>query len=179
MPGSITDQEVSPAAAREQVRVLSMLGGYCAVPPGSAAGQYVSPATIRKHSKLLLGARPCEHSCCLSADVGSSCCNSPSTASPQPTHLQWVADQEFIHNDGRVWDALPNAKTPCLIMNGDRDVLVSFRFVGNFEAPMVTSDSVTCSTCMCLVMDGGPQRAGEPIHEGRSLRMLPGCCQAR
>lgn len=37
-----------------------------------------------------------------------------------------MADQEFIHNDGRVWDALPNAKTPCLIMNGDRDVLVSF-----------------------------------------------------
>jgi len=36
-----------------------------------------------------------------------------------------VADQEFIHNDGRVWDALPRAATPCLIMNGDRDVLVS------------------------------------------------------
>lgn len=38
--------------------------------------------------------------------------------------LQWVADQEFIHNDGRVWDALPRANTPTLVMNGDRDVLV-------------------------------------------------------
>lgn len=42
---------------------------------------------------------------------------------PRPAP-QWLADQEFIHRDGRVWDALPRVATPCLIMNGDKDVLV-------------------------------------------------------
>lgn len=46
--------------------------------------------------------------------------------SPAAAREQWVADQEFIHNDGRVWDALPRANTPTLVMNGDRDVLVPF-----------------------------------------------------
>lgn len=35
-----------------------------------------------------------------------------------------MADKEFITKDGRVWDALPGVRCPCLIMNGDRDVLV-------------------------------------------------------
>ncbi|KAL4431747.1 hypothetical protein ABPG77_002963 [Micractinium sp. CCAP 211/92] len=43
---------------------------------------------------------------------------------PQAAKEQWVADKEFITKDGRVWDALPGVRCPCLIMNGDRDVLV-------------------------------------------------------
>ena len=37
---------------------------------------------------------------------------------------QWVADQRFITAEERVWEALPGANTPVLIMNGDLDVLV-------------------------------------------------------
>ncbi|KAL4440417.1 hypothetical protein ABPG75_003418 [Micractinium tetrahymenae] len=43
---------------------------------------------------------------------------------PQAAKEQWAADKEFITRDGRVWDALPGVRCPCLIMNGDRDVLV-------------------------------------------------------
>ncbi|PSC71947.1 alpha beta hydrolase [Micractinium conductrix] len=46
------------------------------------------------------------------------------TVGPKAAQEQWAADQQFIHHDGRVWDALPGACTPCLLMNGDRDVLV-------------------------------------------------------
>ncbi len=48
MPGSITDQEVSPAAAREQVRGLFRTKESHSFLPGSITDQEVSPAAARK-----------------------------------------------------------------------------------------------------------------------------------
>ena len=127
MPGSITDQEISGAAAREQARGLCcgvwvwLLAG---AEPGRRRGCW------QEQSPAWRVAQGCPTYTVICPRLSRSAM--PGLTMPRPLHLlrracpvQWVADQEFIHRDGRVWDALPQARTPTLVMNGDRDVLVS------------------------------------------------------